>query len=97
VLFDKPKGIAMPSDRTRILELALESLENKRKQLDAEIAEITRELKGSGSKQARSAARKTVSAASSRKRPRFSKEEKLRRSQRMKEYWETWRKKKGGK
>jgi hypothetical protein len=36
----------MAGDRNRILELALESLENKKKLLDAEIAEITRELKG---------------------------------------------------
>ena len=45
----------MPSDRNRILELALESLENKKKQLDAEIAEITRELRGGAVKQDRSA------------------------------------------
>lgn len=86
----------MPSDRNRILELALESLENKKRQLDAEIAEITRELKGGAGKQGRPASQETA-AVSSRKRPRFSKEEKLRRSQRMKEYWENWRKKKNHK
>lgn len=42
----------MASDRHRILELALESLENKRKQIDAEIAELTRELRGGAAKQA---------------------------------------------
>jgi len=83
------KDIHMPSDRHRILELALESLENKKKQLDAEIAQITRELRGKS-------ARKEISAAEGPvpKRPRFSKEERLRRSQRMKAYWENWRKKK---
>jgi hypothetical protein len=86
----------MAGDRNRILELALESLENKKKLLDAEIAEITRELKGGAAKQDRSATR-GAGTVSSRKRPRFSKEEKLRRSQRMKEYWENWRKKKNRK
>jgi hypothetical protein len=82
----------MASDRRRILELALESLENKKKQLDAEIAEISRELRGGAAKQAPSAVQNPA-AASSRKRSRFSKEEKLRRSQRMKAYWDNWRKK----
>lgn len=79
----------MPSDRHRILELALESLENKKKQLDAEIAQITRELRG------KSATRElSTTEGSVQKRSRFSKEERLRRSQRMKTYWENWRKKK---
>ncbi len=83
------------SDRNRLLELALESLENKKKQIDQEIAEITRELKGQSPRQSlvrRQAA--APRAATARKRPRFSKEEKIRRSQRMKAYWENWRKKK---
>ena len=79
----------MPSDRHRILELALESLENKKKQLDAEIAGITRELRGKSPKKELS-----TTAASVHKRSRFSKEERLRRSQRMKAYWDNWRKKK---
>jgi len=79
----------MPSDRHRILELALESLENKKKQLDAEIAGITRELRGKLPKKELS-----TTAASAPKRSRFSKEERLRRSQRMKAYWDNWRKKK---
>jgi hypothetical protein len=84
------------SDRRRILELALESLENKKKQIDQEIAEITRELRGPSSPRRPLAARLTTasSAARARKRPRFSKEERIRRSQRMKAYWENWRKKK---
>jgi hypothetical protein len=79
----------MPSDRQRILELALESLENKRKQLDAEIAEITRELRGKLPKK-----ELATREAAVHRRPRFSKEERLRRSQRMKAYWENLRKKK---
>jgi len=86
----------MPSDRYRILELALESLENKKKQIDEEIAEISRELRAIGAKiksgvQAKSS---KLSSIATRKRPRFSKEERMRRSQRMKAYWENWRKKK---
>ncbi len=85
----------MPSDRYRILELALESLENKKRQIDAEIEEINRELRGRVSKRvvlkAKTAAAK---AAPARKPAQFSKEERMRRSQRMKAYWENWRKKK---
>ena len=81
------------SDRNRILELALESLENKKKQLDAEIASITRELRGAASKQGAAGIRGTASAPA-KKRARFSKEERLRRSQRMTAYWDNWRKKK---
>jgi len=77
----------MPSDRHRILELALESLENKKKQLDQEIAEITRELRGASAKKTAPA---TKGAA--KKRARFTKEEKARRSKRMKAYWDNWRK-----
>jgi hypothetical protein len=83
----------MPSDRRRILELALESLENKKKQLDAEIDEITRELRGGIAKQVSISIRRPI-ADSPKKRVRFSKEERLRRSQRMKAYWDNWRKKK---
>jgi hypothetical protein len=79
----------MFSDRRRILELALETLESKKKQLDAEIAEITRELRGDPARKNRaSGGRARV------KRAQFSKEERLRRSQRMKAYWDNWRKKK---
>jgi hypothetical protein len=85
------KEIHMASDRRRILELALESLENKKKQLDAEIAEIARELRRGTAKQASG---QSPSAASAKRRSRFSKEERIRRSQRMKAYWDNWRKKK---
>jgi hypothetical protein len=78
----------MINDRRRILELALESLENKKKQLDDEIAQITRELRGRSDKHITESQPK----ASSKKGPRFSQEEKLKRSQRMKEYWANRRK-----
>ena len=86
----------MPSDRQRILELALESLQNRKKQLDAEIAEITRELRGGPAKAARASA-KSAGTAPARKRSRFTKEERLRRSKRMTAYWENWRKQKARK
>jgi hypothetical protein len=84
----------MANDRRRILELALESLENKKKELDAEIAQITRELRGRAGKQT---AIKEAGASTGRKGPRFSKEEKLKRSKRMTEYWANRRKEKTGK
>jgi hypothetical protein len=84
----------MPSDRRRILELALESLEEKKKKLDAEIAEITRELRGGVAAKAVPVSNVASRAVRGRKRSRFSKEERLRRSQRMKAYWDNWRKKK---
>ncbi|MBN1568368.1 MAG: hypothetical protein JXA73_11020 [Acidobacteria bacterium] len=83
------KDMRMPSDRRRILELALESLENKKKQLEAEIADVTRELRGKPDKKELQTTKAPVL-----KRARFSKEERLRRSQRMKAYWENWHKKK---
>jgi hypothetical protein len=83
------------SDRNRILELALESLENKKKEIDEEIAQITGELRGQAPRQPLPLKQKTTArAAGARKRPRFSKEERVRRSQRMKAYWDNWRKKK---
>jgi hypothetical protein len=90
---DIRKEIYMVSDRRRILELALESLENKKTQLDAEIAELVRELRGGVARQT-PAAKPKPAAASARKHSRFTKEERLRRSQRMTAYWNNWRKKK---
>jgi hypothetical protein len=84
----------MLSDRQRLLELALESLQNKKRQLDVEIVEITRELQGGAAKTARISARDS-GIALIKKRARFSKEERFRRSQRMKAYWDNWRRKKG--
>jgi hypothetical protein len=78
----------MPSGHKRLLELALESLLNKRKELDAEIEEITRQLRGGRGRKA------VPVKPGARKRARFSREERLRRAKRMKEYWENWRKQK---
>ena len=82
----------MATERRRLLELALESLENRKKEIDAEIAALRRQMGG------RSAAPRAAAPAGPRrrKRSRFSKEERLRRSRRMKAYWEKWRKQKGG-
>jgi hypothetical protein len=91
----------MPSERLRILELALESLENKKRQLDEEIEALTRELKrGKRTKVVLSAAAPasiSKNAAKARKRSHFSKEERARRSARMKAYWDEWRKEKARK
>jgi hypothetical protein len=95
----------MLNDRKRILELALESLELKKKQINEEIAEISRQLRGKSAlktaapKVKKTPAPKTRKTAApvkaARKRSRFTKEERIRRSQRMKEYWEKRRKKTG--
>jgi len=87
------------SDRRRILELALESLEAKKKEIDSEIAGMRRELRGLPAKPAavKAAAAPKAKAAPAKKRARFTREERLRRSQRMKAYWENWRKKKSSK
>ncbi len=88
----------MPSERMRILELALESLEARKKQIDDEIAALTREMKRGriakvAVKTETSGIRAKISAK--RKPARFSKEERARRAARMKSYWEKWRKEKG--
>lgn len=85
----------MANERQRLLELALESLENKRKSIEEEISAISRELRG-GRGKALSVAKSVKPADKSetrKKRSRFSKEERIRRSQRMKAYWDNWRKK----
>ena len=84
----------MPSDRRRILELALDSLQEKKRKIDEEIAEITQELRGRSARRASSA---LPAPARAKRSSRFSKEERLKRSQRMKAYWENWRKKKAKK
>ena len=86
----------MPSDRHRILQLALDSLQNKKKQIDQEIADIRRELRSGAAGRTLSYDQKATGAKSTvrKKQSRFSKEERLRRSQRMKAYWDNWRKKK---
>jgi hypothetical protein len=85
----------MSTERQRLLQLALESLENKRKQIDLEIAELTRELRGGrGRKAAAAGGRAANKGAGRTQRAHFSREERARRSQRMKAYWEKRRKQK---
>jgi hypothetical protein len=87
----------MASERQRLIELALESLQNKKKQIDEEIAELSRELRGGrGRRAVTPAAAPKGAGRPRRKRSRFTKEERLRRSKRMKAYWENWRKQKRG-
>ncbi len=81
----------MASERQRLVELALESLQNKKRQIDQEIETLTNELRGRGGKRKAATAVRPV-MAKTRKRPRYTREERLRRSQRMKAYWEDRRK-----
>ena len=88
----------MPGEPKRILELALESLLRQKVQIDAEIAELTSELKKGSGSQARTASpagAAKVKKAAGRKRARFSRAERERRAARMKAYWANWRKEKG--
>ena len=86
----------MPSERQRILELALESLQNKKNELDKEIAALTSELRRGRSAKvvvpAGAAAPVAKKAVKVRRRSRFSRQEREHRSARMKAYWEKWRK-----
>ncbi len=86
----------MPTERARLLELALENLESKKKQIESEIGEIMREL--GGGRRARGvlvpAATPMTKAGAERKRSRFSMAERQRRAARMRAYWENWRKQK---
>jgi hypothetical protein len=90
------KGNAMANERQRLLELALESLENRRKSIEEEISAISRELRGGRGKAvpAAKSVKPDDGSETKNKRSRFSKEERIRRSQRMKAYWDNWRKKK---
>jgi hypothetical protein len=83
----------MASERQRLIELALESLWNRKKEIDKEIENLTREL---GGRRGRGVAitHGTKVAVTPKKRARFTKEERLRRSRRMKAYWDRWRKEK---
>lgn len=88
----------MPSERLRVLELALEALENQKKQIDAEIAELSSELmRGRGQSAPAPAAPPARKVRKARKRSTFSKEERARRGARMKAYWDKWRKEKAKK
>jgi len=81
----------------RIWELALENLENKKQQIDLEIADLKRELQRRIRKTSAAGPAKAGegSGTHKRKRARFSKEERLRRAARMKAYWDNWRKQHG--
>ena len=82
----------MPSQRQRLLELALESLQAKRRQLDEEIAAINDELRGRGVKKTAAKLHPSAPTPAKKRKSRFTQEERLRRSQRMKDYWDKWRK-----
>jgi hypothetical protein len=87
----------MPTERARILELALENLIGQRKQIESEIAEISGELEGGRAKKTSAVgpgAPVPGKRRAARRRSRFSKQERERRSARMKAYWENWRKEK---
>ena len=78
----------MPTDRQRILQLAIESLEHKRRQIEEEINNLNAQL--AIGRKPRAVAEEVIRPA--RKKPRFSKAERARRSARMKAYWEARRK-----
>ncbi len=87
----------MANDRQRLLELALETLENKREEIDLEIAQLSRQLRGTRGKAAPlaiSAKKAPLTQAPQKRRIRFTREERQRRSARMKAYWDNWRKQK---
>jgi hypothetical protein len=80
----------MPTDRSRILQLALEALEQKKREIEKEIASVTGELR-SGPAVVIPAAKPAKPA---RKRAKFSKAERARRAARMKAYWANLKKQK---
>ena len=83
----------MATERQRLLVLALETLENKKIQIEADIAELTRELRGVTAQLAKPARTNALSTAKPKRRHRtLSDDERQRRSRRMKAYWENWRK-----
>jgi hypothetical protein len=85
------KGISMASERQRLVELALESLRRKKEDIDAEIEQLQRLLKGSrsaGVTQKKSSAKGKTSS--------LTRSERERRSRRTKEYWKNWRERNKG-
>ncbi len=84
----------MANDQKRLLELALEALEGKRREIDLEIANVTRQLRGSRGKAPAPAAKVTATVGAKKRNVRFTREERKRRSERMKAYWTNWRKQK---
>ncbi len=87
----------MSSERQRLLGLALEALIKKKNDIDQEIALYTRQLGGhrGRSPRNRNYRQSPVSRLAMKKHFSFTREERRRRSQRMKAYWENWRKQRG--
>ncbi len=86
----------MANDHKRLLELALEALENKRREIDLEIAQVNQQLRGTRGKAITAPASKAAAAGGTKRKRnvRFTKEERKRRSERMRAYWINWRKQK---
>ena len=79
----------METNKKRLIELALRGLELEKEKLDDEIASLRRQLRIGP--QAKPAA---VKVKKSRRAVNISPEESKRRSERMKAYWDNWRKQK---
>lgn len=84
----------------RICELALENLEKRKRQLDQAISEFNAALQQEGQEKVAVTAPVNASmdapVAKKRKRARFTLEERLRRAERKKAYWENWRNQRAG-
>lgn len=80
----------MTTERRRLLELAMESLVAKQRQIEDEIAQVSRELRAGVNGRRAPSAKKAAPT----RRARFSRTERDRRSKRMKAYWDEWRKRK---
>ncbi len=87
----------MTSERQRLLGLALEALIKKKNEIDQEIALYTRQLGGArgSSVRNRKSLRSTIGGLTMKRHFSFTREERRRRSQRMKAYWANWRKQRG--
>ena len=70
-------------DKNRILELAIESLERQKAELDEEIEKIKAQMKGS----AAGGGRKTKAPAKPKKKQSMTPAQRKARSERMKKYW----------
>jgi hypothetical protein len=81
----------MASERQRLVELALESLRRKKVEIDAEIDQLQRLLRGS-----RSALVTPKKPSATGTRSSLTRSERERRSRLMKEYWKNWRKRNKG-
>lgn len=83
----------MTSDRKRLLELALDALQAEKRKIDDEIAGIRKELGYEAGPKVKATGATAGGKVKTRKKPpQFTKAERQKRSQRMKAYWEKWRK-----